>query len=328
MKISKNPYNCNYNYYIPALGRSRSSYSILIVSDLHDGSFYSICSDAPYISLGDTYHKPNPFQRNLLEFWDSLNDRVSKKPIMLTVNGEFIEGNNKKSLGMGLWSTDLNDQAEDAIKLVKRLKYENLTVTKGSPYHSKTENLNVDEMIARQLNAYSYTGLFSPKNAVINNIIQESPRVIKYFLFYRMFNYVFNIVHKVGYSKIAQYRPTPLSRIMMIGEFEKDKLFNKDDFDDVTTLYIRSHTHNNLDVGFNHSRGFVTPCWKIMDDYLTMDGISASDVGALELIIDPNEYTWKYHLLPEKLKPKIKIPDFTPKIYNKNNKHNKHKIVN
>lgn len=311
----------NCKYYKPILGRSKSSYSVLFVSDLHIGNYYSVCTEEPYIASGDTYYKPNVFQQNLLEHWDSLNDRVSKKPIMLTVNGEFIDGNNKKSLGTGLWSTDLNDQANDAIKLVKRLKYENITATKGSPYHSKTDSINIDEMIARQLNAYSYSGLCNSRN-IKNNIIQESPTTIKYYLYYRILDYVFNIVHKVGYSKIATYRPTPLSRIMMIGEFEKDKLFNKDDFNNVTTFYIRSHTHNNLDVGFNHSRGFVTPCWKIMDEFLTMDGISATDIGALELIIDPNEYTWKYHLIPSRLKPKIKIPNFTPKLKSKTKLNN------
>lgn len=312
MQKSKKFHN-NSKYYKSFLGRSKSSYSILFVSDLHIGSYYSLCSEEPYVAAGDTYHKPNQFQENLLQHWDSLNDRVAKRPLMLTVNGEFIDGNNRKEIGMGLWSTDLNDQAEDAIKVIKRLKYDNITATKGSPYHSKSEGINIDEMIAKRLQVYSYTGLINDKKAkIVNNIVQESPTTIKYYLYYRILNYVFNVVHKVGYSKIAQYRPTPLSRIMMIGEFEKDKMFDKEEFDDVVTFYIRSHTHNNLDVGFNHSRGFVTPCWKIMDEYLTMDGISATDIGALELIIDPNEYTWKYHLLPSKLKPKIKIPNFTP----------------
>ena len=308
------------NYYITALGRQRSSHSALFVSDLHVGGFYSICSDSPYVSQRGTYHEPEPHQENMLEFWDSLNDRVSKRPVMLTVNGEFIDGNNKKSQSMGLWSADLNDQAEDAIKLIRRLKYDNLTVTKGSPYHSKTDGIDIDEMIARRLNAYSYTGLVNSKN-IKKYQVQESPTTIKYYLYYKILHYIFNVVHKVSHSKNQAYRPTGISRIMMTSEFEKDKLFNKKEFEGATTLYIRSHTHNNLDVGFNHSRGFVTPCWKIMDDYLTMEGISANDIGALEIIIDPNEYHGIFHLLPEKLKPKIPIPDFTPKITKTSIKH-------
>ena len=338
-------------YYKTFLGRSRSSYSALFISDMHCGNFYSICSQKPYISAGNTCWTPEKFNEDMLWFWDSLNDRVAKRPTMLTINGEFIDGNNRNAQGMGLWSGDLNDQADDAIKLIKRLKYDNVTVTKGSPYHSKTESINIDEMIARRISAYSYSGIYSQydktgkkRNKKIQNTINTETNgkgnniTIKYYLYYRILDYVFNIVHKIGYSKNAQYRPTPVSREMMIAEFEKNKLFNDNEFnDDTTTLYIRSHTHNNLDVGFNHSRGIVTPCWKLFDDYLSMSGISATDIGALEIILDPNEYQLVYHLLPSKLRPKIKIPDFTPSPSSSRNKptlkpkpiviKNKNKIV-
>lgn len=303
------------DYYITALGRQRSSYSVLVVSDLHDGGHYSICSEFPYISAGDTYHKLNPTQKNLLYHWETLNDRMSKKPLVCTVNGEFIDGANRKNAGVGQWSTDMSDQGEDAVKLMRMIKADIFNCTKGSPYHSRSESMNVDQMVAKKINAMSSPG-FTHKRVMKKgvNIIrgQNEGYYISHFLTYRILHYVFNIVHKVGYSRHAALRSTPLSKEMFIGEFEKDKAFNKEDVEGVKMIYLRSHTHHLGDVGSSNTRGIITPSWKVTDDFIGQTGVSTASIGALELILDTNEMQWVYHELPDELRPKYKIPDLTP----------------
>ena len=90
------------------------SNSIVTFSDLHVGSKYSVCSRDPETDGG---YKPSPNQKKLLSGWESCIDDITQKARALVINGEPIDGDNKKSLGDSVWSTNLNDQDRKSTRL-------------------------------------------------------------------------------------------------------------------------------------------------------------------------------------------------------------------
>ena len=103
-------------------GRSKSSKVIEVRSDIHDMSSTAVCSESPYVSETDTYIKPNKLQQVLGEAWDDCTDALSKKADLLVINGEPIDGANKKQVGQQSWTTNIEDGMQDFMKLAKRCR--------------------------------------------------------------------------------------------------------------------------------------------------------------------------------------------------------------
>ena len=97
-------------------GRSKSSKSILVVSDMHVGAKSALCSDDPETDGG---YKPSANQKKLFQEWNRTLDEVTQNPTAFVINGEPIDGSNPKSQGDGLWSNDFNEQMNDSAKLIK-----------------------------------------------------------------------------------------------------------------------------------------------------------------------------------------------------------------
>ena len=67
-------------------GRSKSSKSVLVNSDLHVGSSTAVCSQEPYVSEIDTVIKPNRLQLELNNAWYDVIDDLNQKPNLLVIN--------------------------------------------------------------------------------------------------------------------------------------------------------------------------------------------------------------------------------------------------
>ena len=118
------------------------SKSILIVSDMHVGSSTAVCTESPEIVDLNTTYKPNRLQQELLNVWYECVDELHQKPTLLVVNGEPCDGGNPKGLGKQSWSTNLQDQLNDAEKLLDIIPYENLLCNRGSGYHVDHQGTN------------------------------------------------------------------------------------------------------------------------------------------------------------------------------------------
>src|SRR4029079_11629049 len=115
--------------------RSGSSKSVLFLSDMHVGSAYAICSPNPTIGDLGTEYKPNKLQKKLYQTWEWVRDSLTQKPTVLCLNGERCDGANVKATGQQSWSTDLNDQLNDAERLLKLFSFDHFVMTRGSGYH-------------------------------------------------------------------------------------------------------------------------------------------------------------------------------------------------
>ena len=119
-------------------GRSKSSKSIIGGGDVHDGASTAVCSPAPYRAEQDDYIKPNAVQKTLFSAWETIKDNLkNKKPNLWVCNGEPIDGANRKQIGAQSWTTSLEDQMNDFIKLAKHIPYKDI-LFKFCVYVSRT----------------------------------------------------------------------------------------------------------------------------------------------------------------------------------------------
>ena len=102
---------------ITKLGRSTSSKTLGIISDMHVGS-----TTALYSGYGPA--KITPDQDKIRDWWLHCCDKIGKCDLLL-LNGEPIEADHYKSNAFELWSGDINDQLDDAERLIKQWKYDN-----------------------------------------------------------------------------------------------------------------------------------------------------------------------------------------------------------
>lgn len=253
------------------------SKSLITVSDIHDGGVTAICTEEPYISEADTVWKPNKVQKMFFGVWNECIDEISQKPRALIVNGEPIDGINKKQYGSQTWSMNLNDQLTDAAKLIKMIKSDLYFVNRGSAYHTQVEGTNQDEAFARLIRADRYRGFET------DNPISLERGLTDYYCWLKAHGKIISITHHVGFSKIEMYRTTAMARELMLMKLQSDRQWKAD-------IIIRSHVHYHVLVGFRHTKGFTTPAWKLADGHLYKSGLGGTsiDVGMVETIIETN----------------------------------------
>ena len=251
------------------LGRALSSKSVLIGSDFHCGSLYSVCSPNPEREDGLPI-SPTKQQKALWEIFEQIPDKITKKPKVFVVNGEPIDGGNRRSLGRGVWTTHYGDQINDFEKCIKIIPYENMLMTRGSPYHVDLDGTNFEEITAKQLNADNYRAFGGSGKT-------------DYEVNFEVNGKVFNATHHVGFGRWWQYRPTALAQELVKIHFDHD---NRKVHTDVL---IRSHVHYYCEVGFLNTRAFTTPAWKLPDPFMYKNGLPIMpDIGMVEVIIESN----------------------------------------
>ncbi len=270
-------------------GRSKSSKVIEIRSDIHDGSTTAVCSDDPYVAELDTVIKPNKLQQVLGQAWDDCTDEMSKKADLLVINGEPMDGANKKQVGQQSWTTNIEDQMQDFMKLAKRCNYNDIMFVRGSGYHVQVDGTNFEEVLANRMKALRYKS-YGGQGATDN------------YAFVECYGKLFNFSHHVGFNKWAAYRTTAIAREMAGMHFEKDKLHPAD-------VIVRSHVHYFVHVEFVNTHGFTTPAWKFPDSHLFRGGVAGTtpDIGSVEVIVEPNgEIIINKHIAKLDIKPLVR----------------------
>ena len=254
---------------IRILGRSMSSKAILIGSDFHCGSINALCSPNPAREDGIQII-PTKQQKALWEFWKTIPDKITKKPVLFLANGEPCDGSNKRGGGSGIWTTSLGDQINDFAKCMEIIPYENLLFTRGSPYHVTLDGTNFEELTARQMNADNYRA-FGGKGKT------------DYECNFEVNGKNFNATHHVGFSRWWQYRTTPLAVELVKMHFSNDKRKFHTDF------LIRSHVHYFAKAGFLNTEAISTPAWKLPDGFMYRNGVPVyPDIGMVEIIVESN----------------------------------------
>jgi hypothetical protein len=250
----------------------------------------AICSPEPKISDLKTVYKPNVLQKELYSIWLESIDSLQKKPDICVVNGEPIDGANKKQLGNQSWTTNVLDQANDAVKLLKKIPANKFLFVRGSGYHIQIDGTPIEQTIAENMNGVEYSifeGMQTSKTDYWANVEINGK--------------IFSFTHHIPYIKSFYYRPTPLSKEAALMALDKDRSMKYD-------VIVRSHVHYFIKIESAHTIAFTTPAWKYPDGHLTRGGLGGiyPDIGGVEVIVEPNgEILVRKHITELKIKQSV-----------------------
>lgn len=253
---------------------------------MHVGSYNAVCSPEPEIK--DTTIKPTKLQKRLYETWCWVRDSLqNKRSHILCVNGEAIDGANTKQTGLDAWTTDINFQIKDAVKLLKHFKFDHYLATRGSGYHVQRDATSHDEIVSQMMGGEKYnTGYNTEKIKGWHDNKHLSTRT-DHHLTFSVLGKVFSVTHHIAFTRWFNYQPMALSREMANLEYLRGKYWKDEDF---PSFIVRSHVHYYVQVRFSTTCGFTTPAWKFPDSYLFRGGLSgtAPSIGGIEVVIEPN----------------------------------------
>ena len=272
------------------LEMTRSSKSVYIVSDIHDGAVTAICSEDPVVTeQGGNPYKPNKLQKELKHIWDEAIDELEQKPNLCVVNAEPVDGANKKQIGNKSCTTSLYDQAVDSKKILSEIPAKEFMFVRGSGYHVQIDGTPIESFIAEMMNGVKYSSL----EGLQNNSWYWANVDIN--------GKIFSFTHHLPYAKFFAYRATPLAKEMALMALDKGRSMKYD-------VLVRSHVHYYMRVHSAHTIAFTTPAWKYPDGHLTRAGLGGifPDIGSMEVIVEPNgEIIIREHITELRNKQKV-----------------------
>jgi hypothetical protein len=293
------------------LGRSTASKTLLVVSDIHVGNIYAVCSAEPMIANTAQIYKLPRRNQLLLEHWTDCRDWC-QNPHLMIINGEPIDGPNKKEQGGDTWSNDANDQIDDVERLLKMHNPKRYVFTRGSNYHVKDGAMSFEETLARRLNALGYNPDIDVQNVRHASIKRMGThnRYVEYYLWFKILDQICNFTHHTSYTSRHGQRANAVSNEMSSLEFDRGWYYPADKS---IAIVGRGHVHYFTLVQSPSTTGFTTPGWKLPDGFLFKNGLGGTrpHIGAVKVIIEPNGRIEVDKLLSKTKFPRPACPDWT-----------------
>lgn len=112
-------------------------YSAVVISDMHVGSAYAVFPPRFQLSTG-ALASLNTGQQYLLQCWRDFEQRIPDRFEVLILNGDILNGQNKKEAAADLTEVDPAWQQRAALELLGPVaaRAEKVWLTQGSTYHS------------------------------------------------------------------------------------------------------------------------------------------------------------------------------------------------
>jgi hypothetical protein len=238
---------------------------ILVLSDFHAGSMYGLLPPN-FVSINGNPIQQNAGQKYLYDCFIKTLNKVMSRPIKyIVINGDLIDGLQKKSNAVPLTLHLLEDQRAAALALLQEVKdrFPNAEwyFIGGTPYHEPEGEV-----------------------AQIATELLGSPQVVRRTLRLQTGKSVITFHHEVSFS----------------GGFVKSASLEKELLSDLiahathgwitSDAQIRSHCHYFRYVGTPSKLAMVTPCWQLQTDFVTKNSPNKTipDIGAVVLTIDDN----------------------------------------
>ena len=255
---------------------SKGMKSIVVISDLHDGSIKGACSSNPVLANKNSHWELTDEQKEVRKVLEWGAKSLRKRHIdVLIINGEGIDGENRHQHGNQSWTTDPLDMVNDCVKLLHELfEWKICYVSRGSKYHVQVGATDWDEVLAEKLGAI-YNSPHS-KTSISDDygLLKINGLKILY-------------AHHISYSPDPAGKGRPLSK----------ELANcNDSLETRADLQLRSHVHSYGEYkAFFEVEGemklqtiITTPCCKYPDSFQLKGGMGHTipDIGFVEILVE------------------------------------------
>jgi hypothetical protein len=241
---------------------------ILVVGDLHSGSNVSVKHPEMVLNKdmeGQEVATPlNGVQERQYQEWVHMCEVVGKVDLVIHM-GDMCDGVNYRGEGLGTWTTSIEDQVRNAVKLLKEIDADKHLGVRGTPYHTKL-NKAADDVVMERMGS---TKIDWDMRLEVEDI-------------------VFNLRHWIATTKsVFMYRPTKIAREMLLLMQSKHDLGTFD-------FLIRGHVHTTMYLDMKDSMGMIgltTPCWKARDEFVRSKITGSSDQGWYLFDVDGDKFT-------------------------------------
>lgn len=245
----------------------RHGYAVAVVSDLHIGSTVAL-SPATYNLPDGQILQASKSQLWINQCWNKFWSEFHKlqaKTKIIVVNGEFCEGEHHANHQLSGQAEVMEAMAVD-LMLPHVNKVSKLFVVRGSSAHSKSQGM-ADEMVARQLGAKtgSQVGWKSDYRWIIN-----------------VGGVIMDFAHHVTGSGVPWTAGNNVRRMVL-----ETVLNCNENNRSAPDLIIRSHVHKPAMFQYGKTRGYITPSWKLQDEYgFKIAPSSILPIGGLIITVD------------------------------------------
>lgn len=253
---------------------------VLVVSDLHAGSFYGLWPPDVVVNPGREAERSIDQTRGqayLWACWLQLLDDMSKiRPDVVVVNGDVIDGKQQAQ-----WGTEANslvpaDQREGAILILRALQKATNNVpmffVQGTEYHDAKAGDEAEKVAETLGGTPAPEGIGTGKySAEVLNLEFDGV--------------VLNFSHGISVSG-GLYRATSPDR-----EGVWSALAGKSGKLPKADAVIRSHAHYFVHVEHESKHILITPCWQLQTRYMRKNSAyrMLPDIGGVLLYVNPEE---------------------------------------
>lgn len=236
---------------------------VVVVSDTHNGSFYGLLPPE-FITYEGVPKLQNAGQEFLWECWLHFVNCVEEfSPHAVILNGDIIDGPQRKQHGAELSLPDARDQRRAAIATLKVLRSVTRKAkwyaTQGTPYHVGHFG-DAEEDIAEAMGCTPYPSVGA------GNLCREVLRL-------DVDGVILEAAHHIGFAPVN--RSMPLERELRAAWAEP------------ADLMIRSHVHYHKMVD---NRAVTTPCWQLQTRFGRKSSVHhvKPSIGGTYIRIDPS----------------------------------------
>ena len=237
----------------------------VVVSDTHPGSFYGLLPP-DFITYEGVPKLQNKGQEFLWKCWLDFANRVERfEPHFVIVNGDIVDGPQRKQHGAELSLSSWRDQKQASIACLKVLRSVTRKAkwyfTQGTPYHTGHFG-EAEEDIAEAMGATPYPSVGSGK------LCRET-------LTLDVDGVIVEAAHHISFA--AVYPATPMEK-----EAKSSLLAQV-----VPDLMIRSHVHRHKQID---NRIVTTPCWQLQTRFGRKNSVHqvVPSIGGTYIAIDPS----------------------------------------
>lgn len=241
---------------------------ILVASDPHCGHVVGLCPaevDPP--SQDHKQAKYALVRRQVWDYFASVVDRYRPFDISIWV-GDMTDGKGSRSGGTELLSSDWRVQTDMAIKTIEYVGAPVVRMVYGTAYHVSSEGTDMEDFIAREVNAK-----------------------IGSHEWYNINGRIFDVKHKIGSSTIPHGRLTPLAKEIMWNRLWEPRQPRAD-------VLIRGHVHYFEHIDHDGCLGFTCPALQGYGSKFGSRECSGKvDIGLIIIdVYDDGEIVWKKEL--------------------------------
>jgi hypothetical protein len=245
--------------------------NVLVISDTHCGHIVGLCKPK-WLSAEQ---QSKAFGKLSVALWSWFEKEIKANgPYDVVIhNGDMIDGKGKRSGGTEQVTTDLEEQSEIAIDIIRgipKTKDCKIFMTHGTPSHTSEDGEDWENVIAKAVGG-----------------------TIKSHMWVEIEGVVFDLKHQpAGNSNVPQGRHTGVA---------KDRLWNvlwhEREQQPKGQVFIRSHVHHHNFAGSGDWLGMSTPALQAAGTkYGQRRCVGIVDYGFVTFQVNNQQYSWQPHI--------------------------------